>query len=260
MYKKKGMYVFPTEKDGYRIFIFDDDAVKELPATTYAKQIIDFTEIDMTVLEKIVLNARDLKFYTDHGYDYFKVNVVLQGNYYYVAQRFCESNPIYSFLLSLEMENKMMWYEIKSSFDYDDLFEISVGIIENMLIMQNEIRSLCYSYCEAQGSHAEKLSEMLDTHGDIFGMKFSEIFIASSFGDLFNEDTFDYPIKRGYYFDNLTEYLWFVFMNFMMYDVNFSECIYCCHFFLPTTKKKTRYCDRMRTETVRPASKSGLLL
>ena len=43
----------------------------------------------------------------------------------------------------------------------------------------------------------------------------------------------------------------------MEFDVNFSQCDYCGHFFSAKTKKKTRYCDRVRTEDGRTCKQIG---
>lgn len=257
MYNKKGLYVFPEEKDTYRIFTFDGESVVELPVTTYAQQIIDFTEIDMSVLQKIVVNTRKVDLYQDNYYDFEKANIIIQGNYYYVARRFCESNPVYSFLLSLEMENEIEGTLVGSNYDCDRLIEKSVGIIEDMLILQNEIRSICYDYCMTDGGHEDKVLNVVNEHTEIFDAEFLQVFMPSSFDDLFNEEKYSYPIKRGYYFDTLEEYFCFVLLNFLNYDVNFSACIYCGHFFIPATKRKTRYCDRVRTEDGRTCKQVG---
>ena len=65
------------------------------------------------------------------------------------------------------------------------------------------------------------------------------------------------PYSRGYRFDNLPAYIWYIFLHAMEYDTSFSQCDYCGHFFKPKTKKKTRYCDRVRTEDGRTCKQIG---
>ena len=59
MFTKKGVYVFPDEEyDCYHLFYYQNDIAYKLPSTTFAEQIIDFTEIDMSILEEIIIQLR----------------------------------------------------------------------------------------------------------------------------------------------------------------------------------------------------------
>ena len=49
----------------------------------------------------------------------------------------------------------------------------------------------------------------------------------------------------------------YIFLHAMEFDVNFSQCDYSGHFFVAKTKKKTRYCDRVRTEHERTCKQIG---
>ena len=65
------------------------------------------------------------------------------------------------------------------------------------------------------------------------------------------------PYSRGYRFDDFPSYIWYIFLSAMEFDTNFSQCDYCGHFFKPKTKKKTRYCDRVRTDDGRTCKQIG---
>lgn len=53
IYRDKGVYVFP-DKDMMRIFAYDGENAVECPSLTYAEQLADFLEIDMTPFRKAV--------------------------------------------------------------------------------------------------------------------------------------------------------------------------------------------------------------
>ena len=74
---------------------------------------------------------------------------------------------------------------------------------------------------------------------------------------MFQMTKFSYPFTKGYRFDTLKDYMWFIFLNVLQHDVNLSMCRYCGHFFIPKTKRKTHYCDRVRTEDSRTCKDIG---
>lgn len=249
MYKEKGLYVFPTEKDCYRIFTFDGYTMAELESTTYAKQIIDFTQMNMKVIENIVMNSRALDFYADGSYDYERINKLIQGNYYLVAKKFCPYNPVYSFLLCNEMEEEIQGTYITNNYELDNLFDKSVSILENLLFLHSTIFIYAQIYCQTEGTHEEKIRKTTQNCTYLEHKSFTQIFSTYHLDEhIFRSPTHEYPFQKGFHFVTLEEYMWFVFFSFLNYDVNFSQCVYCGQFFIPATKKKTRYCNRLRTK------------
>lgn len=57
MYRDRGVYVFP-DKDMMRIFAYDGEYTVEYPSLTFAKQLVDFLQIDMTSSRKTIKNFR----------------------------------------------------------------------------------------------------------------------------------------------------------------------------------------------------------
>ena len=130
---KKGVYVFPTEKDCFRLFTCDGETFEELPSTTYAKQIIDFTEINLDTLIGLINKIKSIDFYENGNYDYERVHKVIEGMYYLIACEFDkEKNPIYSFLLKTEMENIIEGKTITNNHELDALLNKAIEIIDKV--------------------------------------------------------------------------------------------------------------------------------
>ncbi len=254
---KKGVYVFPTEKDCFKLFTCDGDTFEELPSTTYAKQIIDFTEINLEKLIELTNKIKSINFYENGNYDHERVQKALKVIYYSIACEFdIKNNLLYSFLLKTEMENKFEGVVVTNNYELDALFEKAINIIEHMVLVQQYLYVLCFTYCSCDGSHNEKVIESLKQADYIFAEKeYSEVTYASVYDD--NKLTLDTPVCKGYHFDTLEDYFIFMMSNLLCKDINFSVCAYCGHFFIPKTKKKTRYCDRIRTETNRTCKDIG---
>ena len=92
----------------------------------------------------------------------------------------------------------------------------------------------------------------------IFKCQFEQVIAHTDVGtEMFQMTKPKLPYSRGYRFDNLPAYIWYVFLNAMEFDTSFSKCEYCGHFFKPKTKKKTRYCDRVRADDGRTCKQIG---
>ena len=56
MCEKNGVYAIPdASNDCFHLILYRNDASVVLPSITYEKQIIDFTDIDMSLLEDITI-------------------------------------------------------------------------------------------------------------------------------------------------------------------------------------------------------------
>ena len=64
-----------------------------------------------------------------------------------------------------------------------------------------------------------------------------------------NENDYCFPYTRAYRFTDIENYAQFIFLNMMQYNYNFCKCNYCYRFFIPKTKKLTRFCDRIDTKS-----------
>lgn len=254
MYKDIGIYVFPSG-DKMRIFAFDGEKATEYPPLTYAEQLVDFLEIDMSVLIKQVNN---LKSYDDATVDEELLTKIFYS-IYHLADIFCEDSPVYSFLMTNELrhlDKKAVLFETVESAVLRK--NRGLQVLEIMTDLQAYLFYLCNIYCMTDGNHADKVREVISNREQIFSIWFQEIVSTSPPSiEMFEREEFGFPITKGYRFSALQDYLWFVFINFLQYDVNFSECQHCGHFFIPKTKRKTLYCDRIRTEGGRTCKDIG---
>lgn len=253
MYKQRGIYVFP-DGEKIRIFAYDGETATEYTKTTFSRQLIDFLEINMDVFRKAVNN---LKSYNDNDIDAKQLEIVF-GSIGFLADSFCKDNPIYSFLLSNELE----LLEKKTGFDTWETAILrknqGIEVLEIMPDLQTLLFYLTYVYCTSDGTHAEKVRTVAFGRGTIFNCRFEEIIsVTPPQETIFHMTKFSYPFTKGYRFDTLKDYMWFIFMNVLQHDVNLSMCRYCGHFFIPKTKRKTHYCDRVRTEDGRTCKDIG---
>lgn len=234
MYRDRGVYVFP-DKDRMRIFAYDSENAVEYPPLTYAEQLVDFLEIDMTPFRKAVNN---LKSYDDNTVD----NELLMNIFhsiYFLADNFCVDSTVYSFL----MTNELRLLDRTAS---PETVETAVArknrgleVLELMTDMQSLLFYFAYIYCTTNGTHANKVHNIISGRARILDVRFEEVVsTAEPSTRMFYMSEFSFPFTKGYRFETLKDYLWFVFINFLQYDVNFSECKYCGHFFIPKMKKE----------------------
>lgn len=108
MYRKRGLYVFPDGQK-IRIFAYNGESGTEYAETTFARQLIDFLEIDMSMFCKALNN---LKSYNDNDISVKQLGKIF-GSIGFLADSFCKDNPVYSFLLS----NELLLFEKKDGYD-----------------------------------------------------------------------------------------------------------------------------------------------
>lgn len=253
MYRKRGLYVFP-DGEKIRIFAYNGASGTEYAETTFACQLIDFLEIDMDMFRKAVSN---LKSYNDNEINIKQLEKIF-GSIGFLADSFCKDNPVYSFLLS----NELLLFEKKTGFDTWETAinrkNKGIDILEMMPDLQTLMFSLIYVYCTTNGTHAEKVYMVTLGRGAIFNCQFEEIVsVTPPKKTMFQMTEFSYPLTKGYRFDTLKDYMWFIFINTLQHDVNLSMCQYYGHFFIPKTKRKTYYCDRVRTDDGRTCKDIG---
>jgi hypothetical protein len=102
-------------------------------------------------------------------------------------------------------------------------------------------------------THEDKVKELFEIDNSFLDYEFKEVYVT----DLENLDKFAYPFTKCYFFDSVANFIAFLFINTMQKDYNLSECNYCHKLFVPKTKKKTRYCDRVQTEDSKTCKQLG---
>lgn len=253
MYRDRGVYVFP-DKNKMRIFAYDGENAVEYPPFTFAEQLVDFLEIDMTPFRKAVNN---LKSYDDNTVDE-ELLMNIFHSIYFLADNFCVDNPIYSFLMTNELQLLDRTASVETVETAVKRKNRGLEVLELMTDMQSLLFNYAYIYCATNGSHANKVHNIVSGRARILDVRFEEVVsTAAPSTRIFYMSEFNFPFTKGYRFETLKSFLWFVFINFLQYDANFSECRYCGHFFIPKTKKKTLYCDRVRTADGRTCKDIG---
>ena len=251
MYLSRGLYVFPN-KNTIRRFMYDGDEATELPEITFEQQLIDFLEIDLTPFNRLL---DKLKAYTKENTTPDELLSVCRA-VGYTAEIFCQEEPVYSFLLCTKLYVDS--YDISS---YEEIFEYkdhAVEMLRDMVHTQNIFFTITDAYCRFEGTHEEKTIKAFLGRETIFKCQFEQVIAHTDVGtEMFQMTRPKLPYSRGYRFDNLPAYIWYVFLNAMEFDTSFSQCDYCGHFFKPKTKKKTRYCDRVRADDGRTCKQIG---
>lgn len=253
MFRDRGIYVFPN-KYMMRIFAYDGENAVEYPSLTYAEQLVDFLEINMSPFRKAVNN---LKSYDNNTVD-FELLMNIFHSIYHLADVFCVDSPVYSFLMTNELRLLDRTASIGTVEAAVSQKNKGLEVLELMTDMQSLLFNYAYIYCSTNGSHTDKVHNIVSGRARILDVRFEEVIsTALPSTRIFYMSEFNFPFTKGYRFERLKDYLWFVFINFLQYDVNFSECKYCGHFFIPKTRKKTLYCDRVRTADGRTCKDIG---
>ena len=251
MFLSRGLYVFPSE-NLIRRFMFDGQEATELPAITFEQQLIDFLEIELTSFNRLL---DKLKAHTKENTSPDELMCVCRA-VGYAAEIFCQEEPVYSFLLCTKLYVDS--YDISS---FDELYEYKDHAIEtlrDMIHTQNIFFTIADAYCRIEGSHEEKTTKAFLGRETIFKCQFEQVIAHTDVGtEMFQMTRPKLPYSRGYRFDNLPDYIWYIFLHTMEFDTRFNQCDYCGHFFKAKTKKKTRYCDRVRTDNGRTCKQIG---
>lgn len=249
--------MFPIEKNNFRIFTYDWRDSKEIAPSTYEKELIDFTESNVSYITDAVKKLKDIYYTRDVYYQRDRIEKLLEDNYR-VANEYCKNNPVFSFLLNLEMENRIQNKIDNSNYEINDLYEKSLAIFDNMLLLHAKITNFLSIYCSTEGDHRDKFFKTILSNFSVVNRAFVQVVgLTSLDDDLFTSLDFEYPMKRGYYFDNLSDFIWFMFFSFFDYDINLCQCEYCNNFYLPTTRRKTKYCDRVQMEDGKTCKQLG---
>lgn len=252
MYRSRGLYVFSNGNTMRRI-IFDGKEAKELPEISYEQQLIHFLELDLNPFGKTFdrLQSRSKE---NTNYEELLKLCRTVG---WIAENFCVNEPVYSFLLCTQL-----YVNSWNVTGFDELFYVkdqAIEVLRRMLYVQDFFFTLADAYCRFEGTHTEKFNHLSLGRGRIFDLRLDEVISHTRVDtDMFYMSVHKtLPYNRGYRFENLSDYIWFVFLQTMEYDIGFSKCDYCGHFFIPKTKKKTLYCDRVRTEDGRTCKQIG---
>lgn len=218
MYLSRGLYIFPN-KNTIRRFMYDGEEATELPEITFEQQLIDFLEIDLTPFNRLL---DKLKAYSKENMTPDELLSVCRA-VGYTAEIFCQEEPVYSFLLCTQLYVDS--YDVSS---YEELFEYkdhAVEMLRDMVHTQNIFFTIADAYCRFEGTHEEKTTKAFLGRETIFKCQFEQVIAHTDVGtEMFQMTRPKLPYSRGYRFDNLPDYIWYIFLHAMEFDTGFSQC------------------------------------
>ena len=247
MYRETGVYVFPEGKN-ITSYLFthheNGDSLSTNPKTRYTEQLFDILEADMSSLEELtnecLAHKKDI-------IDPQKTQKMITAIGDLVLS-YSLNEHLYGFLLYIEMEAAGV-FKTNSDDELIKVIDEAVDILYNMLRTRCILFVLTESYCRYEGTHEEKFNHFCSKIDYLTDLRFEQVVVSEPL-DLRSFLKYDLtvPYSYGYRIETLEEYMWFIFINAMKEDNHISQCQYCGHFFIPKTKRKTRYCDRQRTD------------
>ena len=236
---KDGLYLFPNGANFIQCGYFQG-VVTEFRSTNYGEQLVDFFNVDINEIVRLSKNIEQMS-----ADDVTKAISDLVNN-----------DPAL-FLIELMANNdEMKAYSSLSKYSYDE-YKICDNEYKNMVFntlksvvsTYKEFWELADYYCTCNRTAKEKFDFIHAVEQSVTDMTVEEIISARKLGkDFFlrpNENDYSFPYTHAYRFSYLKNYIQFIFLNMIQYNPTFSKCNYCYNFFMPKTKKLTRFCDRV---------------
>lgn len=235
MHFNDGLYLFP-EGEKFSVYWLYLRRVIELGTASPGELLIDFLDYDFSTIFSSIKHAEPLG-----------------GNEIFNAIENLNDNAVTVFVKIMTNREWTRAYDLSPE-SWQDEYSLSVSHILNAVIsMHQNLWELADCYCERLGSAEERFDFIHALNESFTSMTVEEIISARKPGkDFFgvpNENDYCFPYTKVYRFTDIENYSQFIFLNMMRYNSNFSKCNYCYRFFIPKTKKLTRFCDRVSPET-----------
>ena len=229
---KYGLYLFPNGENFIQCGYYQG-MVMEFGSANYGNQLINFFDIDVNKIIQLSKNIEQMS-----GDDVTEAISDLANN-----------NPAL-FLVELMANNDWMQaYACLSEHSDDEYKNMVSHTLKSVVSTYNEFWTLADYYCTHNGSAKEKFDFIHAVEQSVTDVTVEEIISARKSGkDFFlrpNENDYSFPYTHAYRFTDLKNYIQFVFLNMIQFNSTFSKCNYCYNFFIPKTKKPTRFCDRI---------------
>lgn len=229
---KYGLYLFPNGEN-FTQFGYYQGAVTEFGSANYGDQLIDFLDLDVSKIIQLSKNIEHMS-----GDDVTEAISDLVNN-----------SPVLFLIRLMANDDWMRAYDCLSEHSDEDYKIMVLHTLESVVSTHSEIWALADYYCESSGSAKERF-DFIHAIDDAFtDIAVEEIISARKSGaDFFfrpNENDYGFPYTHVYRFTDLKNYVQFIFLNMMQYNSTFCKCNYCYNFFIPKTKKPTRFCDRI---------------
>lgn len=230
-----GLYLFP-EGEKFSVYGLYLHRIIELGTAYPGELLIDFLDFDFSRIFSLVKNAG-----------------VLDGNEIFNAIEELDDNAVTVFIKIMTNREWIRAYDLSPE-NWQDEYSISVSrILDSIISAHQNVWELADNYCEGFGSAEERFDLFHALSEPFASVEVEEIISARKPGRDFFCSTSDkdycFPYTRVYRFTGIENYVRFVFLNMMQYNSNFCKCNYCYRFFIPKTKKLTRFCDRVSSDS-----------
>ena len=230
------LYLMELGDGRFSILLCDDRTETQMPAMTPAEALIAFSELDYTDYRKVVRWLRD-----EHPLFEERIDIPVSDLEDFVAEAIlltpdlCEIDPVSGFVVT-----DLLHRSLQAEDDGTAMFLLTAGrqvlrVMEEPLRVQNYLRNIMeVTFDDTAGlTPAEHYEKLRTTYADI-----------ARICDPANLPRRDEPLSIR--LRNLME-LWMLVLAlyFEQDSQRICRCDYCWGYFIPKTKKATRYCDRV---------------
>ncbi len=232
---KDGLYLFP-EGEKFSVYGLYLHRIIDLGTASAGELLIDFLDFDFPRIFSLVRSAGSLS-----------------GNEIFNAIEGLDDNAVTVFIKIMTIREWARAYDLSPE-NWQDEYSISVSrILDRIISVHQNVWELADYYCERYGSAEERFEFFHALNKSYTTIAVEEIISARKPGrDFFcsnSDKDYCFPYTRVYRFTDIENYVRFVFLYMMQYNSNFCKCNYCYRFFIPKTKKLTRFCDRVNPES-----------
>lgn len=227
-----GLYV-TLEKDGYiKRTLSTESGEQELPITTIKDEIIEFSELKfgpystfITVIQELAnqIETEGKKEPTEYDLERFqKLTLLIDG----IIKELKENSELLSFLTATGIANIIPLFD-----NSIECIEITKFMIPEYLLLIADFNLFVNDtfYNIYTGNSIDKDGE----HYFLSQMIFEQ------------ELTFCGELTSRYFFRDASKYYAFLLMQFLSTKPKITRCECCGKYFVPKTKKATKYCDRI---------------
>lgn len=233
MFTKVGLYVSMDGDLLTRRTIVTRDGVVTFPDTTITDEILRFTEVDLDEYRIFageigkLANACEIVDRKDGHWDYQvdqeRFSALVEELYERISA--CEThNPFDGGLLHIMADDVM--------YRWSGALDKSFGAVE----------MLKYSLSQTVGIHMQVM-DALERMKDGLPPNLTSSLAEGAFTQILSYDNGN--LKTKYRFCSHEDYYSFLMMHFMAQKPQVQQCQHCGRYFVPKTKRRTLYCDRV---------------
>ncbi len=232
-----GLYVVVNEDGSIKRNLISEKGDTELPTTTIKDEIIEFSELNFRyyslVIDAFKELANSIQQEDEEAPPTEKNKVIFERFaklYDELAQSYIdENNYLAAVLYRTAAIDRLPLND--GSYAYMKIFtETIIDILQSLVDLNLFINDVFYNIYT---------KNTIDEEGKHYFL--SQVIFRQ-------ELTFENGLTSRYVFRSLNEYYLFLLMQFLDKKPNITRCGCCGKYFVPKTKKATKYCDRMITE------------